>query len=88
MSICLSIYLFTKALCFHKKPELSENPRWKRSLIQCCGELNLSLGLKYLDPLCVAEKRMQVQSWEPSSPEKYPRDQELLGKFCCNSESL
>lgn len=38
--------------------------------------------------LCVAEKRMQVQSWEPSSPEKYPRDQELLGGFCCNSESL
>lgn len=36
------------ALCFQKKPELSEIPRRNSSWIWCCGELNLSLGLKYL----------------------------------------
>lgn len=80
--MCIYIYLFAIALCFHKKPELNEIPRRKGSLLRCYGELNLSLGLKYLGPLCVAEKRMQVQSWEPGSPEKHSRDQELLGGFC------
>lgn len=86
--MCLFIYLLAIALCFQKKPELREIPRRKRSLIWCCGELNLSLGLKCLGPLCVTEKGMRVQSWKPSCPEKYARDQELLGEFCCKSESL
>jgi len=89
--IYIHIYVFVIVLHFFKNPELPEILRRERRLIRCGGELSLSLGPKCLGPLLVAEGRTQVQSSgsrQTGPPGKRPRDQELLGGFCCHSEIL